>query len=183
MLRRFYNFHLSKHKVLARELRALLGFVPKRLHYYRTAFSHRSLLSARQGADFQSNERLEFLGDAILGAVTAEYLFSKYPNRDEGFLTDMRSKIVNRKSMNCLAESLELDIFLRHLGVVSVSGSMMGNSLEALIGAVYLDVGYNRTKIFVIQKILKMLINLEELDLISRTRSEMHLSGLILIRI
>jgi ribonuclease III len=111
-----------------------------------------------------SNERLEFLGDAILGSVVAEYLFQRYVTRDEGFLTEMRSKIVNRTSLNELAVKLGLDTRL----VFDRSGntsnrSIYGNALEAFVGAMYLDVGYGPVRQFIVRKILGQLLNLDEL--------------------
>jgi ribonuclease-3 len=111
-----------------------------------------------------NNERLEFLGDAILDSVTAEYLFRKYPTQDEGFLTQMRSKMVNRKALNEIAAHMGLDVFLRQLGATRISQTMLGNTFEAFVGAVYLDVGYNRSKQFIIKKMLKQYMNVHQLE-------------------
>jgi ribonuclease-3 len=111
-----------------------------------------------------SNERLEYLGDAFLSLVVAEYLFHKYPFRDEGFLTKMRSKIVKRKTLNELANKMGLDMILADYAVGTVSNTMAGNAFEALIGAIYLDMGYNRAKSFIIQKILIEHLDIEELE-------------------
>ena len=104
------------------------------------------------------------MGDAILDAVTAEYLFRKYPTQDEGFLTQMRSKIVNRKTLNKVSAEIGLDVFLHQRGVTRVSQTMMGNTFEAFIGAIYLDVGYLRTRVFIINKMLKQYIDVHELE-------------------
>ena len=112
----------------------------------------------------QSNERLEYLGDAVLGTIVAEYLFKKYPNSDEGFLTKMRSKIVKRKSLNRIADKMGLDVFLAQYNNTRLSKSMLGNALEALVGAVYLECGYSRTKRYVIRKILRGYLDIHELE-------------------
>ncbi len=145
-----------------RSLSSLLGFIPANLHLYKLAFLHKSYTHGVQMS--QNNERLEYLGDAILGTIVAEYLFKKYPNQNEGFLTKMRSKIVKRKSLNEIADQMGLDVFLIQNGVDNVSHSMLGNALEALVGAVYLDVGYQRTRRFVIYKIIKGYLNIKELE-------------------
>jgi ribonuclease-3 len=112
-----------------------------------------------------NNERLEFLGDAILGAIIGEYLFKKYPNRNEGFLTQLRSKIVNRKNLHQLALKFGLNNFLKtNLSKKDqLKSSAFGDAFEALIGALYLDLGYEQTKKFVINKIVKLHIDMEEL--------------------
>ena len=112
-----------------------------------------------------NNERLEFLGDAILGAIIGEYLFKKYPNKDEGFLTQLRSKIVNRKNLHELALKFGINNFLKtNLSKKDkLKSSAYGDAFEALIGALYLDLGYEQTKKFVVNKIVKLHIDLVEL--------------------
>ena len=107
---------------------------------------------------------MNFLGDAILDSVTAEYLFRKYPTQDEGFLTQMRSKMVNRKTLNKIAGQMGLDIFLRKQGATRISQTMMGNTFEAFIGAIYLDVGYWKTKRFIVNRMLRQYIDVHELE-------------------
>lgn len=162
-LQRIFNFLFSSDKNFVKSLANLLGFVPANLYLYRLAFSHKSNSQKDYFID-QNNERLEYLGDAILGTIVAEYLFRKYPSKDEGFLTKMRSKIVKRKTLNHIADQMGLDVFLKHQGVDNVSNSMLGNALEAFVGAVYLDVGYRRTRQFVIYKILREYIDVEHLE-------------------
>lgn len=167
MVRKIYNLTLSTDKAFVKELRKILGFTPKHVHFYKRAFTHKSLTSKEENTKTRyptNNERLEFLGDAILDSVTAEYLFRKYPTQDEGFLTQMRSKMVNRKALNKIAEHMELDIFLRQLGATRISQTMMGNTFEAFVGAVYLDVGYRQTKSFIINKMLRQYIDVHELE-------------------
>ncbi len=165
-LRRFYNYYVSPDKHFVRRLSSVLGYVPIHISYYKLAFSHRNNNATVEPVYIaaESNERLEFLGDSILGAIVAEYLFCKYANKDEGFLTKMRSKIVNRKSMNDIADRMGLDVFLAESGVQSISNMMLGNALEALIGAVYLDTGYVHTKKFVIKDILRNYLDVQELE-------------------
>jgi ribonuclease-3 len=172
VLRKIYNLYLSGNRGFARQLRDILGFTPRFIHFYERAFTHKSM-GSNQNNDSDNkddrrytfnNERLEYLGDAILDSVTAEYLFKKYPTQDEGFLTQMRSKMVNRKTLNQVSAEMGLDVFLHERGVRRVSKTMMGNTFEAFIGAVYLDVGYRRTKRFIIQKMLKQYIDVHELE-------------------
>ena len=169
MFRRFFNYFLSKDKGLTRELTSILGFVPTNLGFYKRAFTHKSNTTSKQSKNKYptNNERLEFLGDAILDAVTAEYLFRKYPTQDEGFLTQMRSKMVKRKTLNMIADKMGLEIFLKHQGATRISQTMMGNTFEAFVGAVYLDVGYSRTKKFIINKMLRQYIDVHELETVN----------------
>lgn len=146
-------------------MRVILGYTPVHLHLFKKAFLHKpEKLDKYQGA--RNNERLEFLGDAMLGMVVGEYLFCKYPGSDEGFLTKMRSKIVKRKSLNKIANKMDLSDLLAHYNKgIRISPSMLGNSLEALVGAVYLDVGYAGTKKFIIKKMLRGgYLNMHELE-------------------
>lgn len=117
-----------------------------------------------EGVDHYNNERLEYLGDALLSTIVADYLFKKYPNKDEGFLTKMRSKIVKRTSLNTLAEKMGLDLILSGFSQGKLSSAMMGNALEALVGAIYLEYGYRFTKRYVVEKILRQYINIHQLE-------------------
>ncbi len=137
------------------KMRGILGYTPANTHLFKKAFLHKpEKMDKFQSA--RNNERLEFLGDAMLGTIVAEYLFCKYPSEAEGFLTKMRSKIVKRKSLNSIAEQMELmDLLMHYNKGIRVSPSMLGNALEALVGAVYLDGGYRRTKRFIIKKMLR----------------------------
>lgn len=111
-----------------------------------------------------TNERLEYLGDAILSTIVAEYLFKKYPYKDEGFLTKMRSKIVKRHTLNEIADNMGLDVILSEYSMGKMSSSMLGNALEALVGAIYLEFGYEKTKKYVIQHILMRYLNINEIE-------------------
>ena len=129
---------------------------------YFLAFKHSSLSREKQELINHSNERLEFLGDAVLGSIIAEYLFKKYPFKDEGFLTEIRSRIVNRDSLNNLARKVGIGAIVRFdQKNTQLQHVILGNTLEALVGAVYLDKGYLRTKKFVIDKLIQPYFDLE----------------------
>ena len=126
-----------------KQLSNVLGFTPGEITLYKTALSHRSV---REGAD-ENNERLEFLGDAVLSSIVAHYLFRKYPYKGEGFLTEMRSKMVNRQKLNDIALKMglkKITFYNKYDNALKIS-QIFGNTLEALIGAVYLDKGYAGT--------------------------------------
>lgn len=160
---KLYNYYLSKDKNFTRKLRPLLGFVPANLKIFKLAFSHKSTTSEKAYA-MQNNERLEYLGDAVLGTIVAEYLFKKYPGKNEGFLTKMRSKIVKRKALNKIGDKMGLDVLLNEYNQTRLSRSMLGNAVEALVGAVYLEKGYAGTRDFVIQKVLRNYVDVHELE-------------------
>ncbi len=163
IFRKIYNRFFSPDRELARRVRNIVGFTPENLSLFRLAIAHKSG-STEKGYAIQNNERLEYLGDAVLGTIIAEYLFKKYPNANEGFLTKMRSKIVKRKSLNKIGEKMELEYLLAEYNQTRLSRSMLGNAVEALVGAVYLEQGYDRTKRFVIRKILRNYVNVHELE-------------------
>jgi len=145
----------------------LLGFVPGNLSLYRLAFRHKSVAQNIKKGVKNSNERLEFLGDAVLGSVVAEVLFKLYPYEDEGFLTELRSKIVSRVNLNQLARKLGFEKLIEYDSRImgqSRQGSLLGDAFEALIGAVYLDKGYDFTKNFLINHIIKSHIDIHTLE-------------------
>jgi ribonuclease-3 len=144
------------------QLEHLLGFTPKYVEYYKLAFMHRS--KPEEATD--SNERLEFLGDAILGAIVAEYLFKKYPYQPEGFLTELRSRIVRRETMNNVALRMGLNKLVQYnQNDRGLSRShIFGNALEALIGAVYLDQGFTKTRKFILNQIIRIYIDLDTME-------------------
>lgn len=141
----------------------MVGFTPARLSIFKLAFSHKSNPSDKAYA-IQNNERLEFLGDAVLGTIVAEYLFKKYPNANEGFLTKMRSKIVKRSTLNSIGDKMGLDVLLNEYSQTRLSRSMLGNAVEALVGAVYIEKGYDGTIKFVEKKLLKGYVDIHELE-------------------
>ena len=160
---RTYNFYFSEDRQFARKIKSVLGFTPSNMKLFKLAFYHKSG-NFDKSIDFQSNERLEYLGDAILGTIVAEYLFKKYPNGKEGFLTKMRSKIVKRKTLNNIADGMGLDVLLSHYNSTHLSSSMLGNAFEALMGAIYLEKGYTWTKRYVIKNVLMKYLNVHSLE-------------------
>lgn len=144
------------------QLEHILGFTPGHLPYYQLALMHRSKIEEIA----QNNERLEFLGDAILGSVIADYLFKKYPYQSEGYLTEMRSRIVRRETLNNLALRMGMQKIVQYnQNDKGLSRShIFGNALEALIGAVYLDKGFHKTKKFILSQILKPYIDIDTLE-------------------
>ena len=159
-----YRLYLSPDKAMYRSLSNILGFCPDNISLYKLAFSHRSAPSARINGVQLSNERLEFLGDAILGAVIADLLFRRFPFRDEGFLTEMRSRIVSRENLKNLALKIGID---RYMNVSSAPGtfrSMYGDAFEALIGAVFLDKGFQTAERFVIERIINIHLDLNQIE-------------------
>ena len=153
----------SKQK-LPIQLQQLVGFQKGELHWYSLAFTHKSVLSkSERNIPGKSNERLEFLGDAILDSVVGDYLFNSFPDEDEGFLTQMRSKFVSRKHLSKIALEIKLDIFVKtNLGKNDSTGTIYGNAIEALIGAIYIDKGYEDTARF-IKKIMLSETQVKEL--------------------
>lgn len=137
-----------------RFFRNVLGFTPKRTELYHIALTHSSSSTITHGHRI-NNERLEYLGDAVLGAVVAEYLYRKYPLKGEGFLTEMRSKIVSRKSLGGIARKLGLPELVDHQrGQEGAFKSLGGDAFEALIGAIYLEKGYRFTRHLIIDKLI-----------------------------
>lgn len=147
------------------ELKKLLNFSPKNLSKYRKAFTHRSI----QLLDLEGNplnyERLEFLGDSILGSVIAAYLYKKVPTASEGYLTQMRSKIVSREHLNELGKELNLIRFVKsNVDQANVGENIHGNIFEALIGAIYLDKGYNICERFIYRNVIVPHVDIEKLE-------------------
>ncbi|MBX2917316.1 MAG: ribonuclease III [Cyclobacteriaceae bacterium] len=148
-------------KKLVTAIKTIAGFAPGNLALYKLATLHSSRSKEKNGFR-ESNERLEYLGDAILGAAVADYLFKKYPFKDEGFLTEIRSRIVNRESLNNLAKKIGVASIVQFDNKnIQLQKVILGNTLEALVGAIYLDKGYLRTKKFVIDKLIQPYFNLE----------------------
>lgn len=144
----------------------IVGKKPRNLNLYRLATSHTSIAKKNIHGIRESNERLEYLGDAILGAVVAEFLFKKYPFKDEGFLTEIRSRLVSRDSLNTLGRKVGVDAivkFDKRKKERTSHKSLYGDALEALIGAVYLDRGHKFCRKFIIDKLIIPHFNLKEI--------------------
>ena len=165
LIRKIIKPYSDEDKVFYTELKQLLGFYPKKLNYYKKAFTHRSIRLVDSKGKRINYERLEFLGDAMLGAVIAAYLYKKSPNGDEGYLTKMRSKIVSREHLNELGKDFNLIRFVKsNVDKFNVGENIHGNIFEALIGAVFLDKGYNRCYKFIYKKVIIPYVDIEKLE-------------------
>ncbi len=168
MIKGFFAFYfkrlLSTDKSFYDELRRITGLFPGNEELYKLAFIHKSASLRLHDGLVINNERLEFLGDAILDAVVAEYLYTRFPDKKEGFLTQTRSKIVNGDYLGQLAIQLGLDKFIiSHAHNYYSNKHILGDAFEALIGAIYLDHGYKAVKKFVFKQLLKKHIDLTQL--------------------
>lgn len=157
-----YFFSADTNHQWKKDVQKVIGATPNKFLLYQIALSHRSVSEK----SIENNERLEFLGDAILSSIIAEYLYHKYPYKGEGFLTEMRSKIVNRVFLNDIALKMELNKILKYNKQdITIKNTMIfGNALEALIGAIYLDKGYRKVRKFIMKKIVFPFVILEELE-------------------
>lgn len=168
-IRKNGTYILNKREFSLR-LRSLLGFVPRDLRIYEIAFIHRSASYLLPDGKKVNNERLEYLGDSVLDAILSDYLFGKFPNANEGFMTKIRSRIVNGEFLNQLAISMGLDkILVSNVSSNQQTRHLYGDALEALIGAIFLDKGFRRTKKFFITKVLD---NFIDFDVIVKTESD-----------
>lgn len=140
----------------------IVGFYPDDLQLYEQAFRHKSSSLETETGKWLNNERLEFLGDAILDSIVADIIFKRFPSKREGFLTNTRSKIVQRDTLNRVAVSLGVDKMVRYSSRMNTHNNhMYGNALEALIGAIYLDQGYRCCYRFVKERIIERYIDLD----------------------
>ena len=147
------------------ELKQLLGFKPKNLDYYKTAFIHRSVKVLDAKGNRVNYERLEFLGDAMLGSIVAAFLFKMVPDGNEGYLTQMRSKIVSRSHLNALGKDLDLIRFVKStISRNRMGPNIYGNIFEALIGAVYLDRGYVYCEKFIDKRVIDNYVDIPALE-------------------
>lgn len=162
-MKRLYQLLFSFRKSeFEKSVLLLIGYRTSKMVLFHTAFNHRSLKENPS----ENNERMEFLGDAIISSVVADYLFKKYPYKGEGFLTEMRSKMVNRQQLNHIAIQMGLKKMTRFnkLDGGLKSSQIFGNTLEALVGAIYLDKEYNFTKNWIIQKMIQPYLFMDELE-------------------
>ena len=162
-MKRLYQLLFSSRKSeFEKSVLLLIGYRTSKMVLFHTAFNHRSLKENPS----ENNERMEFLGDAIISSVVAEYLFKKYPYKGEGFLTEMRSKMVNRQQLNHIAIQMGLKKMTRFnkLDGGLKSSQIFGNTLEALVGAIYLDKEYNFTKKWIIEKMIQPYLFMDELE-------------------
>ena len=164
-LRDYLAHCFSKDKALSEFIHNDFGFYPRNIALYQLAFTHKSAADNTVGSFKLSNERLEYLGDAVLSTVVADYLFRLFPTKPEGFLTEMRSRIVSRASLNKLSQKLGFEQVI-HYSHDNHSNfkSMGGNAFEAFVGALYLDRGYDFTKHILLDHIIKVHIDLEQVE-------------------
>ena len=147
------------------ELKKILNFSPRNISKYRKAFTHRSIQLLDVEGNPMNYERLEFLGDSILGSVIAAYLYKKVPTASEGYLTQMRSKIVSREHLNELGKELNLIRFVKsNIDQTNVGDNIHGNIFEALIGAIYLDRGYTYCNKFIYDKVIIPYVDISKLE-------------------
>jgi ribonuclease-3 len=158
--------YFSPEKKLHTSLKNILGFYPDNISLYKLAFRHSSAAKNIKKGVKDSNERLEFLGDSVIGTVVADYLFKKFPYKDEGFLTKMRSKMVSRAKHNQIAMKLGLNqlIEANNDRFGSKPSSINGDAYEALIGAIYLDKGYKFAQKFILNRIINVHIDMDEVE-------------------
>jgi ribonuclease-3 len=157
-------------------LKELLGHKPLNLRLYEMAFIHRSASYIMPDGTRINNERLEYLGDAIIDGIISDYLFHHYPEASEGLLTKARARIVSRETLNQLGISMKLDnLIVSNLSSAITPPNLFGNALEALLGALFIDTGFIRTRRFFIERVLKKYLNLDEL-----LKSETDYKSLIL---
>jgi ribonuclease-3 len=154
----------KQQKAYGKAIEEVLGIKPGKIELYTIALSHRSMRDNPE----ENNERLEYLGDAILSAIVADYLFMRYAKKGEGFLTEMRSKMVNRQKLNDIAIKMglkKITLFNKIDGSLKNS-QIFGNTLEALVGAVYLDKGYSKTHKWVVKQIIAPYMFLDDLEVL-----------------
>lgn len=155
----------SSGRVFYFKLVHMLGFLPGKQFLYEIAFIHKSASTTLKDGQVINNERLEYLGDAILDAVISDYLYTRFPDKNEGFLTQLRAKLVKRKMLNKLADNLGIaTLLVCRTNADQSKINLLGNAFEALIGAIYLDKGYVRTNRYVIKKVLNKYVELDKLS-------------------
>ncbi len=162
---KFLTVQFSKDKTLYSAVKNLLGFYPRNIHLYKIALSHKSAPQVWLKGQQVNNERLEYLGDAVLSCIVADYLYKKFPYQNEGFLTEMRSRIVSRNRFNKLSLKMGLNkLIFQGTGSFTSSKSIFGDTFEALIGAIYLDKGYKFTRKTVIRRIIDVHLDVDEIE-------------------
>ncbi|MFT5918020.1 MAG: ribonuclease-3 [Bacteroidia bacterium] len=160
-----FRSYTPEEKRLAQAVKMITGKSAGNIHLYSLAMQHTSVAEEGVGGFRESNERLEYLGDAVLGSIVAEFLFKKFPYKDEGFLTDIRSRIVNRDALNNLALKIGLKELVKYDSKRKTAlshKSIYGDAMEAFIGAYYLDKGFKSCRKFIISKLLKRHFDMNE---------------------
>ena len=167
MFRFFENRHKQEDRELLKFLRNILGCKPKNISLYRLSLVHRSRSHIDTKGNKVNNERLEYLGDTVLSTIVGEFLFKKYPHKGEGFLTEMRSKMVSRSALNKLSSKIGLSDLIKYSRGNVGDGqflSLDGNAFEALVGALYLDKGYHFTYKVLTKKLFSTYMDVDELE-------------------
>ncbi len=160
--RRNNGTYIINKQEFASQLRKIIGFRTTNLRIYEVAFIHRSASFSLPDGQRINNERLEFLGDAVLDTILSDYLFEKFPEANEGFMTKIRSRIVNREILNQLAVSMGIDkILVSHVSSNNSTRNIYGDALEALIGALFVDKGFKKTKNLFIKRVFNKYLDLE----------------------
>jgi ribonuclease-3 len=159
--KRINGTYILEKREFASRLKRILGFSPGNLKLYEIAFIHRSASFTMPDGKKVNNERLEYLGDAVLDTILSDYLFEKFPDATEGFMTKIRSRIVNRDILNQLAVSMGINkILISNISSVQPTKNLYGDALEALIGSVFLDKGFKKTKKLFIRNVLNKYLDL-----------------------
>ncbi len=162
---KIFNSHSKEDGDFFLGIKAILGFKPKNLDIYKKAFLHRSMNKRDKEGIPMNYERLEFLGDSMLGTIISKHLYAAVPEGDEGYLTKMRSKIVSRKHLNELGKDLQLIKFVESRIPKSHFGdNIHGNVFEALVGAIYLDRGYQYCEKFIDERVIEPYVDIEQLE-------------------
>lgn len=159
----FFQKKTPLDRELYKFLKNVLGFKPRNISLYKLALLHKSASVSKSGMKL-NNERLEYLGDAILSSIVADMLFRRYPYQGEGFLTEMRSKIVSRNNLNKVSQQMGISRLVRFSKESGISRSMDGDAFEALIGAMYLEKGYHFTQKVVVKRIINTYMNVDLLE-------------------
>jgi ribonuclease-3 len=159
--KRINGIYIPDKREFSSRLKRMLGFTPGNLKLYEIAFIHRSATFTLPDGKKVNNERLEYLGDAVLDAILSDYLFEKFPDASEGFMTKIRSRIVNREVLNQLAVSMGInEILISNVSSVHPTKNLYGDALEALIGSVFLDKGFRKTKGLFIRNVFNKYLDL-----------------------
>jgi len=164
-LKNIFSSRPEKDGDFFRAIKKICGFKPQNISIYKEAFTHRSVNATGDNGNVINYERLEFLGDAMLGAVIASHLFKKVPHGNEGYLTKMRSKVVSREHLNELGRDLKLLSLVKSSVPTNQFGeNIYGNVFEALIGAIYLDKGFKATEKFIYRSVIKPYVDIKKLE-------------------
>ncbi|MDO5343003.1 MAG: ribonuclease III [Bacteroidia bacterium] len=163
----FLRYHNKAERDLAGFIHNIFGFYPRNISLYKLAFTHKSMSAKLSGKITVSNERLEYLGDAVLSSIVAEYLFKKFPTKQEGFLTEMRSRIVSRASLNKLSYKFGFEKQIYYVKSHDAHGKFRcigGNTFEAFTGAVFLDKGYDFTYKIIVDNVIKLHLDIDDIE-------------------